>query len=139
MIFRRNIKRILEVLTEEWETTTVVAPNTRDLQRIRLGLSPLLFIETNLTKMISPGECASRHRDICVPPNSEWKSLIRSRRAGSPPSGRSPDRNRRSQSGTDPTSALAALKDDIITLWEDAGVQEVLQKRNVRLEEMPGL
>jgi len=134
----RNIKRILEVLTEEWQTTTVVAPNTRDLQRIRLGLSPLLFIETNLTKMISPGEVASQHRDICVRPNGEWKSLIRSRRAGSPPSGVSPDRNYRLQNGTDPTSALAALKDDIITLWEDPGVQAVLKKRHVRLEETPG-
>jgi guanine nucleotide-binding protein subunit alpha len=138
-MFFSNIKRILEVLTEEWETTTVLAPNTRDLQRIRLSLSPLLFIETNLTRMISPEEVASRHRDICVRPNSEWKSLIRSRRTGSSSSGGSYDGSRWSQNGTDPTSALAALKDDITTLWKDPGVQAVLKKRHVRLEETSGL
>lgn len=33
---------------------------------------------------------------------------------------------------------MAALKDDIIALWEDTGVQEVLKRREIRLEEMPG-
>jgi guanine nucleotide-binding protein alpha-1 subunit len=137
--FCRNIKRILEVLTEEWESTANVASNTRNLQRIRLGLSPLLFIETNLSKMLSPEEIASRHRDVCVRPNSDWKSLLRSRRA-SPSRAASPhERSRRTPDGTDPTSALAALKDDIIMLWEDPSVQEVLKRREVRLEDTAGL
>ena len=76
----------------------------------------------------------SRHRDVCVRPNSNWKSLISSRRAASPSPAKS-----RSQGGTDPTSALAALKDDIVVLWEDPSVQEVLKKRGIRLEDAPGL
>jgi guanine nucleotide-binding protein subunit alpha len=88
--------------------------------------------------MISPEEVANRHRDLCVRPNSDWKSLIKSRRTTSP-NGGSQDRNRRAHSGTDPTSALAALQDDIIALWKDAGVQEVLKRRELRLEDMPGL
>jgi len=89
--------------------------------------------------MISPEEFLSRHRDVCVRPNSDWKSLIKSKRvAPSSPDG-SRDGHRRSHNGTDPTSALAALKDDIIVLWKDPSVQEVLKRRDIRLEDSPGL
>lgn len=89
--------------------------------------------------MISPGVVASRHCDVCVRPNSDWKSLIKSRRATSPSPDTSHERGRRLHNGTDPSSALAALKDDIIVLWQDLSVQEVLKKRDVRLEDTPGL
>jgi guanine nucleotide-binding protein subunit alpha len=34
---------------------------------------------------------------------------------------------------------LTACQDDIITLWNDRAVKDVLKKRDVRLEESPGL
>jgi guanine nucleotide-binding protein subunit alpha len=34
---------------------------------------------------------------------------------------------------------LTACQDDIITLWSDQAVKDVLKKRDVRLEESPGL
>ncbi|KAI0668024.1 G-alpha-domain-containing protein [Trametes maxima] len=37
-----------------------------------------------------------------------------------------------------PSAVLAACRDDILALWEDAVVQGVLKKHNVRLQDMPG-
>ena len=39
----------------------------------------------------------------------------------------------------DPVHALAKCKGDMIRLWEDPGVQSVLKKRKLRLEESSGL
>lgn len=136
----RSLKIILNILQEEWDSTTPLgtSPLHRNLQRIRLGLSPLLFIESNIMQLISPG--SENCRDVSVRPGSNWKALLKAR-ADNPVSG--PAGGRRSQNPlnkeTDPTAVLAASKDDILILWQDPSVQVVLKKRNVRIEDMPGL
>lgn len=143
MIMLRSIKILLEILQEEWESVDVVKtsqPNS-NLRRIRLGLSPLLFIETNLMQLISPGNRNSR--DICVRTGGDWKTTLMARAPSPVPS--SPiDRKRSSHNNhgnkqIDPTSVLAASKDDIIVLWTDPSVRGVLSKRDVKMEDMSGL
>lgn len=90
-----------------------------------------------------------RSREICVRANSGWKMTLQratspdarpgtatsnSRRTGSRPGTSDGTRNR-----DDPTAVLAACKEDIVTLWQDPVVKEILRKHNVRLEDSPGL
>ncbi|KAG6918008.1 hypothetical protein DXG01_017018 [Tephrocybe rancida] len=134
-----SIKLILEILSHEWESTDAESQNplTRELRRIRLGLSPLFFIAQNAVQLISPG--SENFRDLCVRPGSNWKELLRERL--NLPSDDS-HRKRRSQTPLnkeiDPTPVLVASKNDILTLWKDANVRAALKKRGVRMEEMPG-
>ncbi|TFK22540.1 G-alpha-domain-containing protein [Coprinopsis marcescibilis] len=81
--------------------------------------------------------------DVCVR-GIEWKTLLARRTRPYPSQG--PDTSgpgrRRSQSTinheNDPTSVLCAQRDEIIDLWRDPVVRDVLQKRGVYLEQMPG-
>ncbi|KAG5645581.1 hypothetical protein DXG03_005719 [Asterophora parasitica] len=135
-----SLKLILEVLQREWDSTNpeASAPQNRELRRIRLGLSPLLFIEQNVMQLISPG--SHNHRDLCVRPGCNWKAMLKAR--SEVPHDDDSRRKRRSknpmQKETDPTSVLAASRDDILVLWNDPNVRAVLKKRGVRMEEMPG-
>lgn len=145
-----SIKTILEVLKEEWDTPGPAPPTPTlptgtssksavnpNLRRIRLGLSPLLFIETTLMHILSPENRGGR--DVCVRAGSGWKSLL-SLRKSSPPVDIGRRRSSMAQSNSnDPTFVLAASKDDILVLWEDADVQEVLRRHKIRLEALPGL
>lgn len=145
---RSSIKTILEVLTDEWESIDSEAPASptnqestlpHNLRRIRLGLSPLLFIETTLTQMLSPEKQSTR--DVCVRAGSGWKSMLSLRRESL--SSHKDEYGRRGShtlaAENDPTQVLAASREDIIHLWRDPRVQEVLLKRGIRLEHSPGL
>jgi hypothetical protein len=39
----------------------------------------------------------------------------------------------------EPTEILATLRDDIISLWDDIDVRDLLRVRGVRIEDRPGL
>ncbi|KAG6856064.1 hypothetical protein H0H87_007720 [Tephrocybe sp. NHM501043] len=120
-----SLKLILDILSHEWEATDPEgkSPLTRELRRIRLGLSPLFFIEQNALQLISPG--TQNYRDVCVRPGSDWKALIHERLRSPLENGR---KNRRSQNPfnkeIDPTQVLVASKADILTLWNDPNVRE---------------
>ncbi|CCM05237.1 uncharacterized protein FIBRA_07447 [Fibroporia radiculosa] len=146
----RSIKRLLEILQDEWDQSvrpsrpdkgkgvagrsppgpTVrfsTSPLTDTHRRIRMRLSPLISIEEELTKRLLP-EANEKVRDVCVRAGSGWKGVLTSvssnhieRRPGTA-EGRSKD---------DPTAVLAACRDDIVTLWEDPVVREVLKKHNL--------
>lgn len=147
--------------TKKPSTPTSLSRSTSSLQastsplndnhrRIRMRLSPLLSMEAVLARKLLPENFdPERSREICVRANSGWKITLE--RATSPDSrpGASTNRgNRRTMSrpGTsegrnkdDPTAVLVACKDDIISLWEDPAVRDVLRKHSVRLEDSPGL
>ncbi|GLB42578.1 putative G protein alpha subunit [Lyophyllum shimeji] len=138
-----SIKLILDVLQHEWDTSGDAEPKSplnRDLRRIRLGLSPLLFIEQTLAQLISPG--THNHRDVCVRPGSNWKAIFKARAEVNFEDTSENGKRRRSQNhlgkDTDATSVLAASKDDILVLWNDPDVRAVLKRRGVRMEETPG-
>jgi guanine nucleotide-binding protein alpha-1 subunit len=124
---------------------------TDNHRRIRMRLSPLISMEAALARKLLPENFDPERssRDICVRANSGWKTTLE--RATSPDarpgsSTKSGARRVSSRPGTsdtrsrdDPTAVLAACKDDILLLWEDPIVKDVLKKHNVRLEDSPGL
>jgi len=74
------MKTILEALTEEYEPEGSPADASkqtflRELRRIRLGFSPLFFIESNLLKLTAPG--CSDSRDMAMRAGNDWKTLVR--------------------------------------------------------------
>ncbi|KAI0737180.1 G-protein alpha subunit [Daedaleopsis nitida] len=97
----RNVKRLLEVLQEEWEssmqTTTAssvakgkgvagrtpsspgvrfsTSPLNDNHRRIRMRLSALIPIEEELTKKLMPDSSAAS-RDLCVRAGSGWKGIM---------------------------------------------------------------
>jgi guanine nucleotide-binding protein alpha-1 subunit len=124
---------------------------TDNHRRIRMRLSPLISMEAALARKLLPENFDPERssRDICVRANSGWKTTLE--RATSPDarpgsSAKSGARRISSRPGTsdtrsrdDPTAVLVACKDDILLLWEDPIVKDVLKKHNVRLEDSPGL
>ncbi|KDQ51779.1 hypothetical protein JAAARDRAFT_210909 [Jaapia argillacea MUCL 33604] len=170
----RSVKRLLEVLQDEWDAApTIIYPSnvtstalprsptaprrpsttgsllTPEHRKIRMRLSPLLSMESELTrKLYDTQEVSPTSKDICVRPGSGWKGIIKrvtgeesQRDSGAAPvkkrgSGRPGSSEGRSKA--DPTMVLAACKNDIIALWEDKVVKSVLKKHGVRLEDMPG-
>jgi len=143
----RSIKTILDALKEEYDsrgpsvTPTEAHSPQRALSRLRLSLSPLFFIESNLLKLLAP-EC-SDSRDMTVQAGAGWKSLFRQRERPSISSNSHSLGHRPSQTlinqENDPTFVLAAQRDDIATLWKNPEVQEILRKRRPKLKETPGL
>ena len=125
---------------------------TDNHRRIRMRLSPLISMEAALARKLLPENFDPERtsREICVRANSGWKTTLE--RATSPDArpgsgmAKSGARRANSRPGTndsrnrdDPTAVLAACKDDIILLWEDPVVKDVLKKHHVRLEDSPGL
>ncbi|OBZ73276.1 Guanine nucleotide-binding protein alpha-4 subunit [Grifola frondosa] len=173
----RSIKRLLEVLQEEWESSVQSAPSASSIakgkgvagrappagvrfstspltdshRRMRMRLSALLPIEEQLTKRLLP-EANEKLHDVCVRAGSGWKGVLAAINANSPPSsgkngaitppsamkGGSRPGTSDGRHSDDPTTVLAACKDDIVALWEDPVVRAVLKKHNVRLQDMPG-
>jgi guanine nucleotide-binding protein alpha-1 subunit len=124
---------MMEVLQEEYESESRDdnRPSNppsflRDFRRIRLGFSPLFLIESNLLKLLAPG--CSDSRDIVIRAGNGWKTLVRENQEGSLERGQN-----------DPTSVLAAQKDDIIGLWTNPGVQAILERRRPKFEHSSGL
>ncbi|KAF8884620.1 guanine nucleotide binding protein, alpha subunit [Infundibulicybe gibba] len=123
-----SIKKILSVLEEEWapsgEHSTKpqnLPPLARELKLIKLGLSPLLSFESSLMKMISPD--TRNAQCIC---GNEVAEAVKRRRSPSP------------ANENDPSLVLAASKGDVVSLWENSAVQDVLEKRQIRLQDSPG-
>lgn len=127
-----SIRTMMEVLQEEYESESRDdnRPSNppsflRDFRRIRLGFSPLFLIESNLLKLLAPG--CSDSRDIVIRAGNGWKTLVRENQEGSLERGQN-----------DPTSVLAAQKDDIIGLWTNPGVQAILERRRPKFEHSSG-
>jgi guanine nucleotide-binding protein subunit alpha len=136
-------------------TSSVRLPGTTltdNHRRIRMRLSPLISMEAALARKLLPENFDPERssREICVRANSGWKTTLE--RATSPDtrpgssSAKSGARRVSARPGTsdnrsrdDPTAVLAACKDDILLLWEDPIVRDVLKKHHVRLEDSPGL
>ncbi|KAH9927896.1 G-protein alpha subunit [Amylocystis lapponica] len=163
----RSIKRLLEVLQTEWESSVSQSPSaaakgkgvagrsppptvrfstsplTDSHRRIRMRLSPLVAIEEDLTRKLFP-EATEKVQDVCVRAGSGWKGVlaaISTNYPQEPPkdgaNGKGPSRPSTGKKD-DPTSVLAACREDIISLWEDPVVRGVLKKHGVRLQDMPG-
>lgn len=103
-----------------------------------MRLSPLVSVEEALTRRLFPTSADSNSNEIAVRGGSGWigyltkvisKSNSRPRSAGGGGGVQSDDA----------TNILSNCRDDIIALWRDEIVQHILEKREKRLSEMPGL
>lgn len=123
------------------------APLTDVHRRARLRLLPLLSIETELTKKLFPELAASIAqngvaepasptapgvKEVCVRAGNAWKDVLAALQ-----------KDKKGKNGTsltdELTTVLDACKDDIVTMWEDQAVKDMLRRRTVRLQDMPGL
>lgn len=102
-----------------------------------MGLSPLLSIASSLNQRLD-AYTPVMSRDVCVRPGDGWKALFgihdthtskKTSRFGSN-QGKQPD---------EVATVLSLCKDDIVALWEDSIVRDILVTYNVRLEESSGL
>ena len=154
------------MLQGEWDSTTeATCTLNHNLRRIRLKLSPLVFIGAKIIQFIAPNMSTQtledtkentttgrksnehwiRHRhEVCVLPGSGWKERLQelltleTEFMNHVPDCLGPRRG--SQAGEmDLGVVLPALKSDIVTLWQDSSVQALLKRRKLKIEEMPGL
>jgi len=148
--FYRSIKTILDALKEEYEpsgyptTSDSSSTSLRRLRRMKLGLSPLFSIESNLLKILAP-ECADS-REMIIRAGTGWKALLSSKTLQPFQSSANKENGLAHKKSyttlkqeNDPTYVLVGQKDDIIALWEDPETQEVLNRRRPNLRKQPGL
>ena len=134
------------------------------LETIAMRLLPLQHIESLLVaKLVPPNEeeathlgvcpgddggdddrgCAVRHRrhhqEIFVRPGATWKggmlNRARQQQLGRPVSAGTTGQETQDESQL----ALNQCREDMMTLWNDRFVRDVLRNRKMRLEESPGL
>ncbi|KAF8837882.1 G-alpha-domain-containing protein [Paxillus ammoniavirescens] len=132
-----------------------------ELDLLKMRLTPLRHIEALLiAKLIPPSEDeaaslignssvslfqshrsrsterSSRNQEVFVRPGATWKGALAksSHRDGRP---MSLDDTRLS-TRDEAQEVLHSCSDDIISLWNDKFVREVLRRRKIRLEELPG-
>jgi guanine nucleotide-binding protein alpha-1 subunit len=111
---------------------------------LRLKLAPLRSLQGDLRARL--GACdwpapksgiegtKTKAQDFFVRSNAGWKSALR------PNARRSLDNSRKkSQQDGETAEVLASCAEDIKALWADEIVQEMLKRRKLRLELLPGL
>ncbi len=137
------------------------------LETITMRLLPLRHIESLLiAKLVPPNEDEATHlglsgmpmdylhqvsaqtshnshrsqREIFVRPGATWKGGMLQRARNHVGAGRPQSAGTTGQETQDESQAvLNQCRDDMIALWNDPTVRDVLRKRKVRLEESPGL
>lgn len=160
----RHVTIILDLLSQEMSTSTSEdsGSDSDDLSRpsrpsttsttplrfterhrlLKLRLAPLRSVQEDLQARLgasdwpaqrSGGEVRSRMQDFFVRSNAGWKSSLR-------PGKRSPDHNKRrgQNEDTETGEVLTSCAEDIKALWADDVVQEMLRRRKLRLDLLPG-
>lgn len=127
-------------------------PKLSDYHRtLRMRLLPLLHLEKSLLKRLDPsGEdfeatqlgtnWFTGGKELFVRSTSNWKeklSRLRKSNTETEKSGNGPIED--FDDPDDPSNVIHACRDDMMALWHDPVVRQVLRIGGVRLEEMPGL
>lgn len=89
-------------------------------------------------------QAAAGGDEVFVRPNALWKRNVSATSQTSNAKGKERAHSRSSSgdidmSGESPQTVLNACHRDILTLWENPLVREILKKRKIRMEEFPGL
>lgn len=132
-----------------------VGPLSSDLRRLCVRLGPLRQVEETLINTLS-GRMTGRHyvdpeeakqaynpakaTDVSIRSGTGWRQGFPPGRKSEDSSGSS-NRSEPVHPGEDGQSRriLAALGDDIATLWKDTFVQKTLKAAEIGLQEQPGL
>lgn len=132
----------------------------RELELLKMRLLPLRHIEALLiAKLVPPNEEEATHlghrgesngsisirsdplvhnQEVFVRPGTSWKGVLSRgfhRLSGRRISTGSADLDIMDE----PQDVLHGCRNDIITLWNDPLVRDILRRRKIRLEEFPGL
>jgi guanine nucleotide-binding protein subunit alpha len=120
-----------------------------------MRLLPVIHLELSLLRRLDPsgedeatqlsGNWPGRGRESFVRSSVNWKEKVaRLRNRGLKRRGGIADESDEGEfmdfdNPEDPNHVINACKDDMVALWSDPVVRQVLRIGNVRLEEMPGL
>jgi hypothetical protein len=127
-------------------------PKLSDYHRtLRMRLLPVIHLESSLLRRLNPsgddeathlsGNWSSDGRELFVRSSVNWKEkAARLRNRGlEMRDSLAEDDGDDFDNPEDPNHVIYACKDDMLALWNDPVVRQVLRIGNVRLEEMPGL
>lgn len=141
------------VLSEEESDGDEESILSDDLVALKERLKPLRHIENILVaKLVPPNEAEATHlgnrpdiisssqnrkdQEIFVRPGMGWHgALLRGARSSRPTSAGSTGL----ETPDDTQCVLGSCRADMIALWQNPTVRAMLQRRKVRLEELPGL
>ncbi|KAG6895728.1 hypothetical protein C0992_012998 [Termitomyces sp. T32_za158] len=130
-------------------SSTTLVPSPLDALRSRL--QPLRHIEALLiAKLVPPNEDEPTHlpasQEIFVRPGAAWKGALAKARVSCPddPPASPPGRptsagNTGLETQDEPQKVLHQCRRDMILLWNDHVVRQILLRKKVRLHESPGL
>ncbi|KDQ18140.1 hypothetical protein BOTBODRAFT_155240 [Botryobasidium botryosum FD-172 SS1] len=164
----RSIRRILEAILEPPTSASTddlneassgrrskspASPANR-FRELQMRLSPLLQVEESLIRKLAPededepthlgewrtvGESGTREYFIN---SASWKKALGKITNGKRPSAESSTSSlssgSTSEDRSDPYYILQTFRDDMISLWTDPEVRQILQEKNVRLQDSPG-
>lgn len=123
---------------------------TPELLKLKLRLSPLIQVEEILTKRLTPAgsmEVGSLGhfdrpkitiKEVAVNSTAQWREAFNRLRANTRESFDS-EHAIDWDDPNDPGVVLSACSEDIIRLWNEPLIRKLLEKQNLRLEEMGGL
>ncbi|KAJ7069115.1 G-protein alpha subunit [Mycena amicta] len=141
-----SIKKILNVLqaessapsspidpTHEPRSTTPGSMLTSEHRRRALSLSPLLAFETSISQLLD--STSGSGYTVTVRPGGGWKERLASF------GGRSTTTTQSQTQTQDPgqvTQVLSACRDEIVALWEDPVVRDLLAAHGLQLQDESG-
>lgn len=132
----RSIKTILDALSAT-TTSPTASPRSHhrqlsDVELPTVPLEPLQDIEKLLiAKLAPPNE--ELVGELFIRPSAEWRGGLSRARVTS-----TSDRPPTPTSDDEPQQLLHQLKEDMVQLWHDQNVKDVLKRKKIRLEEVGG-
>ncbi|KAJ8076935.1 hypothetical protein PM082_001358 [Marasmius tenuissimus] len=131
-----------------------LSPLTPELMKLKMRLSPLMQVEEALMRRLSPTsppESPSTHlspvtnlpsprrgKEVSVYSALGWKGAFNKLMAGITRSSIDSTQGIDFNDPDDPGVILNNCSEDMIKLWNDSAVRKVLERQNLRLEDMSG-
>ncbi|KAJ6551401.1 guanine nucleotide-binding protein alpha-4 subunit [Mycena capillaripes] len=139
----RSIRLILNAISEVESNPNPAYPAIpSELQKLKMRLQPLALVEKTLIRTLTPGarreiESADPVQEVAVNSTASWKGAF-GRLLSNARSSIDMQDLPETQESRDARQLLHACSDDMIALWNDPVVQEILRLQQLRLEEMAG-
>jgi hypothetical protein len=152
----RSVRRIVDAVAADFDgdledderpsTALSVRSSERKqhFEELRARLKPLLALEHTLIRLLNGEDSGAddsasiASKEMYVRSGAPWKRAVAKLRGANSEAASPEIPATHIRSGDDPSNVLAETKLDMITLWRDAGIREVLSRRKLRLEESSG-
>lgn len=147
----RSVRRIVDAVTADFDgenesddrpSTGTMLERRQHFDQLKEHLAPLLALENTLIRLLNGDDIDDNisisSKEIYVRSGAPWKRAVAKLR-GSANTAASPERTSDfAKADDEPANVLIAHKLDMITLWRDPEIREVLARRKLRLEESSG-